>query len=105
MHVRQEVKSTLISDGKYIKAHKERLVMNIAEYAIKLRKVTYVLSLLVVGVGIYAFTQLGRLEMPDFLIKIAVVTTPYRPARYGSKSSTKDFMVEVFLGLEVIGNQ
>lgn len=51
--------------------------MNIAEFAIKMRKVSYVLAILIVAVGIYAFTQLGRLEMPDFLIKIAVITTPY----------------------------
>lgn len=51
--------------------------MNIAEFAIRKKKITYVFSILVILAGIYAFTQLGRLEKPDFVIKIAVVTTPY----------------------------
>ncbi|MGL6225483.1 MAG: efflux RND transporter permease subunit [Thermoguttaceae bacterium] len=51
--------------------------MNIAALSIRNRKVTYVLSLLVILIGCYAFTHLGRLEMPDFVIKVAVITTPY----------------------------
>ena len=51
--------------------------MNIASAAIKNRKVTYTLSGIMFLVGIYAYTQLGRLEMPDFTMKIAVVMTAY----------------------------
>ncbi|MGL4941870.1 MAG: efflux RND transporter permease subunit [Thermoguttaceae bacterium] len=51
--------------------------MNIAAAAISLRKVTYILSALVIVFGWYAYQHLGRLEMPDFVIKVAVVTTPY----------------------------
>ncbi|MDO4582723.1 MAG: efflux RND transporter permease subunit [Planctomycetia bacterium] len=51
--------------------------MNIAAFAIRNRKVTYVLSAIVFLTGIYAYNELGRLEMPDFVIKTAVVTTPY----------------------------
>ncbi|MDO4573588.1 MAG: efflux RND transporter permease subunit [Planctomycetia bacterium] len=52
-------------------------MMNIAAIAIQNRKVTYVLSALVFFTGMYAYTQLGKLEMPDFVIKTAVVATPY----------------------------
>ena len=51
--------------------------MNIAAFAIKNRKVTYTLSAIMFFAGIYAYTRLGRLEMPDFTMKIAVVMTPY----------------------------
>lgn len=51
--------------------------MNIAAIAITNRKVTYILSAIVIWLGVYAYQHLGRLEMPDFVIKIAVVTTAY----------------------------
>lgn len=51
--------------------------MNIAALTLRYRKVTYVLSMLVCVAGYYAFTKLGRLEMPDFVVKTAVVSTPY----------------------------
>lgn len=54
--------------------------MNIASAAIKNRKVTYTLSAIIFFIGIYAYMQLGRLEMPDFTMKIAVVMTPYTGA-------------------------
>ena len=54
--------------------------MNIAAFAIKKRKITYTLSALLFLAGIYAYSQLGRLEMPDFTMKIAVVSTPYSGA-------------------------
>ena len=55
-------------------------MMNIASLAIQNRKVTYTLSLILFLAGIYAYTRLGRLEMPDFTMKVAVVMTPYSGA-------------------------
>ncbi len=51
--------------------------MNPARIALKSRTTTIALSLLVIALGIYAYLHLGRLEFPDFVIKIAVVATPY----------------------------
>ena len=51
--------------------------MNTAAFAIKYRKVTYLLSILLCLVGAIAFRNLGRLDMPDFVVKTAVVATPY----------------------------
>ena len=51
--------------------------MNLTEFAIKNKVLTYfVVALLVVG-GIASFLQLGQLEDPDFTIKKAVVVTQY----------------------------
>lgn len=51
--------------------------MNPARFALRKRTVTVVLSLILAVVGIKCYLMLGRLENPDFVIKIAVVTTRY----------------------------
>lgn len=51
--------------------------MNIAEFSIQKKTVTLVLCLVIIGGGILAYENLGRLEDPEFTIKAAVVTTAY----------------------------
>ena len=51
--------------------------MNPAKFALHHRTTTIVLSLITIAMGAYAYTRLGRLEFPDFVIKTAVVSTPY----------------------------
>ncbi|MGD9226455.1 MAG: efflux RND transporter permease subunit [Desulfobacterales bacterium] len=51
--------------------------MNLTEFSINNKVLTYfIVALMVVG-GIASFFQLGQLEDPDFTIKKAVVITPY----------------------------
>jgi multidrug efflux pump subunit AcrB len=51
--------------------------MNLTEFSINNKVLTYfVVALFVVG-GIASFFQLGQLEDPDFTIKTAVIVTPY----------------------------
>ena len=51
--------------------------MNIAEYAIQHRIISWMFaSLLLIG-GIATFNQLGQLEFPEFTIKSALVITSY----------------------------
>ena len=51
--------------------------MNPAKIALNNRISTGVLAVIVMAAGTYAYLHLGRLEFPDFVIKIAVVATPY----------------------------
>ena len=51
--------------------------MNPAALALKNRTAAAVLALVVAASGAYAYVHLVRLEFPDFVIKIAVVSTPY----------------------------
>ena len=51
--------------------------MNIAEFAIKKNIITIVFSVVLVIAGIKSFTNMSRLEDPEFTIKQAVVTTLY----------------------------
>ena len=51
--------------------------MNIAELSMKKSVVTWVVTILLVAVGMYAFDSLSRLEDPEFTIKEATVTTTY----------------------------
>ncbi len=51
--------------------------MNIAELSIRKSVITWVMTLLMVAVGIVSFNSLSRLEDPEFTIKEAVVYTPY----------------------------
>ncbi|MDD3119177.1 MAG: efflux RND transporter permease subunit, partial [Victivallales bacterium] len=51
--------------------------MNIAEYAIKKKVVTWALTLTALIGGIVAYFQLPRLEDPEFTIKKALVVTSY----------------------------
>ncbi len=51
--------------------------MNIAEFSIRKKTITLVITLLLIGAGIYSFTRLGQLEDPEFTIKDAKVVTQY----------------------------
>ncbi len=51
--------------------------MNIAEYAIQKRTITYVLTMLLLVGGLSAYMKIGRLEDPEFTIKDAQITTTY----------------------------
>ena len=51
--------------------------MNIAEYSIRKKTVTLVLVVLVILGGLASYSDLGRLEDPEFAIKEAVVITSY----------------------------
>ena len=43
--------------------------MNIAEFSIKKKVITWVLTVLALGGGVVAYQTLGRLEDPEFTIK------------------------------------
>lgn len=51
--------------------------MNIAEASIRNKVVTSVFAFLLVALGIHSYTQLPRLEDPEFTIKDALIITPY----------------------------
>ena len=51
--------------------------MNLAEYSIKKKTVTLVITVLLVIGGIVSFTKIGMLEDPEFTVKDAVVITAY----------------------------
>jgi multidrug efflux pump subunit AcrB len=51
--------------------------MNLAQFAIKKKVITIVLTLVMLGGGFISFTKLGMLEDPEFTIKDALVVTPY----------------------------
>ena len=51
--------------------------MNIAEFSIRNKVVTWVVTIVLLGVGAISFQNLSRLEDPEFTIKDAIVFTPY----------------------------
>lgn len=51
--------------------------MNLAEYSIKKKTITLVVTLLLVVGGVLSFDTIGKLEDPEFIIKDAVVITGY----------------------------
>jgi multidrug efflux pump subunit AcrB len=51
--------------------------MKLAEYFLKNRVVTLVLTVLLIGVGINSYNGMSRLEDPEFTIKDALIITPY----------------------------
>ena len=51
--------------------------MNIAEFSIQKSVITWTLTLVILFLGFLAFQDLSRLEDPEFVIKEAVVATPY----------------------------
>ncbi|MFC1507930.1 efflux RND transporter permease subunit [Pseudomonadota bacterium] len=51
--------------------------MNMTEWALNNRKVTYFALVLVILGGIASFFKLGKLEDPEFSVKAAVITTQY----------------------------
>jgi multidrug efflux pump subunit AcrB len=54
--------------------------MNLAEWAIRNRTVTIVLSVVMFGAGVQSYQNMSRLEDPEFTIKDALVITPYTGA-------------------------
>ena len=51
--------------------------MNLTDYSLKNRTVTWLFAVLIFVGGILAYFELGKLESPAFTIKTAVVVTPY----------------------------
>ena len=51
--------------------------MSIAQFCIEKKILTYVLSAALLLGGTWAYTQIGRLEDPEFTIKNAQVVTSY----------------------------
>ena len=51
--------------------------MNIAEWSIRNNVITWVMTVLMVVVGVVSFTKLSLLEDPEFTIKEAMILTPY----------------------------
>ena len=51
--------------------------MNIAEWSIRNSVITWVLTVLMVVVGVTSFLELSLLEDPEFTIKEAMIITPY----------------------------
>ena len=51
--------------------------MNIAEFSIRKNIITWTLTVVLLGLGYLSYQNLGRLEDPEFVIKDAVVITPY----------------------------
>ncbi|MCU0753472.1 MAG: efflux RND transporter permease subunit, partial [Akkermansiaceae bacterium] len=51
--------------------------MNLAEVSIRNKTVTLVFAVLLVVLGVHSYTQLPRLEDPEFTIKDALIITPY----------------------------
>ncbi len=51
--------------------------MNIAEYSIRHKVVSWLFVILLIVGGIFSFLQLGQLEFPEFPIPQAVVNTSY----------------------------
>ncbi|MCP4593118.1 MAG: efflux RND transporter permease subunit [bacterium] len=54
--------------------------MNVAEASIRYKTITLVMTILIIGGGIWAYDGLGRLEDPEFTIKSAQVFTNYSGA-------------------------
>ncbi len=73
--------------------------MNLTEYAIKRKVVSWMVTLLLIGGGVISFLGLGRLEDPEFTIKEAVVITAYPGA------SAQEVEEEVTLPIENIIQQ
>jgi multidrug efflux pump subunit AcrB len=51
--------------------------MNIAEYAIQKKTITLVLTVLLLGGGLFSYERLGRFEDPEFTIKESLILTYY----------------------------
>lgn len=51
--------------------------MNIGEYSVRNKMVSWLLVVILVGGGIIAFDRMGKLEDPAFTIKMAKIITPY----------------------------
>ena len=51
--------------------------MNVAEASIRYKTITLVMTIIIIGGGIWSYEKLGRLEDPEFTIKNAQVFTNY----------------------------
>ena len=51
--------------------------MNIAEASIRYRTITSVMTILIIGGGVFSYSRLGRLEDPEFTVKEAQIFTHY----------------------------
>ncbi len=51
--------------------------MNLTEYAVKNRAVSYFIAALIVVGGIGSYFTMGHLEDPIFSVKKAIIITPY----------------------------
>ena len=51
--------------------------MNIGEYSVRNRVISWLLVLILVGGGVWGFLNMGKLEDPAFTIKSAKVITLY----------------------------
>ena len=51
--------------------------MNLPQLAIENKAFTNFMVFLLVAGGLYSYSQLGRLEDPDFTVKVAVIITQY----------------------------
>ena len=51
--------------------------MNIGEYSVRNKVVSWLLVVIMVGGGVLAFDKMGKLEDPPFTIKSAKILTPY----------------------------
>ncbi len=51
--------------------------MNIGEYSVRTPVVAWLLIVIMIGGGIWAFQSMGKLEDPPFTIKMAKILTPY----------------------------
>ena len=51
--------------------------MNIGEYSVRNKVVSWLIVVIMVGGGVVAFDQMGKLEDPAFTIKSAKILTPY----------------------------
>ena len=51
--------------------------MNLAAFALRKQTLMVVLIIMIAGIGLLSFERLGRLEDPTFVIKTALIITPY----------------------------
>lgn len=75
--------------------------MNAGEYSVKNSRVTWVGILLIFIGGIYAYSNLGRLEDPEFTIKDALIITPYPGA--SAEEVAKEVTNPIELAVQQLG--
>jgi len=73
--------------------------MNLADFALRNRTTTLVLTFVLLGAGLQSFNSMSRLEDPEFTIKDALVVTPYPGA------SAAEVAAEVSDEIEIAAQQ
>ncbi|MCU7932989.1 MAG: efflux RND transporter permease subunit [Candidatus Thiodiazotropha sp. (ex Codakia rugifera)] len=68
--------------------------MNIGEYSIRTPVVSWLLVIIMVGGGIWAFERIGKLEDPAFTIKMAKIITPYPGASASQVQNEVTYHIE-----------